>query len=284
MPSTSGSTQSVGTTVDRNVSNVRWPTLDHLAVGVRRWEDAYPRFVGELGGRWGYGGVSGEYAPYQLVYGDGLRMEFIAPDKPGSFMDRFLEQRGPSAHHLTFKVPDLDETLADLRRRGFATFGDSRTDPIWTEVFIHPKASGIGTLVQVVRADDETIVAEGSFSTAPEDFPRAGTPNREMSIVGMTVSDLDRAHDLLGRALLGDVIEAGDGWFFATWGRGRSILVREPWSTPCSAGLWEGASEEGVAFVLFGDGDLTADDLAADPARLVRLPDHADTGVPVWLA
>ncbi|NED64476.1 hypothetical protein G3I15_26480, partial [Streptomyces sp. SID10244] len=113
----------------------------------------------------------------------------------------------------------------------------------------------------MVRADDETIVAEGSFATAPDDFPRAGAADRELSMVGLTVPDLDRAHDLLGRALLGDVIEAGDGWFFATWGRGRSILVREQSSAPCSEALWEGAPREGVAFVLFGDGDLTADGL-----------------------
>jgi hypothetical protein len=35
---------------------------DHLAVGVRNWPAGFPRFAGELGGRWSHGGDAGEFA------------------------------------------------------------------------------------------------------------------------------------------------------------------------------------------------------------------------------
>ncbi|MFW0787863.1 VOC family protein [Gordonia sp. CPCC 206044] len=283
MTLTSGSIRDPQPVSEPHVANVRWPTLDHLAVGVRSWRDAYPRFVSELGGRWAYGGSPGGYAPYQLAFGDGLRLEFISPGRPDGFLDRFLQRRGPSAHHLTFKVPDLDEAVRDLTRLGFGTFGDSRAREIWMDTFVHPRDSGIGTLVQVARADDEAMVADTDLTSSPAGFPSPGRQPLAPSVIGVTASDLVRAHDLLGRALLGDVIEDGDGWFFATWGTGRSMLVREPSAFPCGDRLWSGLDDPGVSFVVFADGDPTATTLAAEVGSLVGLPEHPATGVPVWL-
>lgn len=289
-------TPSVDVTASMNSHHrtVQWPTFDHLAFGVHRWRDGYPQFVSELGGDWGFGAVAGDFAPCQLVFGDGMRIEFLAPaDDPGGegdgrdgdrgFLRRFLARRGPGVHHLTFKVPDLDDALRALRRYGFETIGQSREHAVWMETFVHPRASGIGTLVQIVRADDETLSAREASAERPADFPEPGGRRAEPSILGLTVDDLDRAHDLLGRALLGDVLEDGDGWFFVTWGRGRSIIVRRREATPVAEALWAAAPPEGVAFILCGRGDLTASEVYAARTDLRRLPDSAAAGVPLWL-
>jgi methylmalonyl-CoA/ethylmalonyl-CoA epimerase len=81
-------------------------SLDHLAIGVEHWPDAYPRFVADLGGRWSHGGDAGGYAPCQLSYGDGMRLELIAPSSADGFMRRFLERSGPgvSVYRLTCRA------------------------------------------------------------------------------------------------------------------------------------------------------------------------------------
>ncbi|GAA0998151.1 hypothetical protein GCM10009555_096960 [Acrocarpospora macrocephala] len=258
------------------------PVLDHLAIGVRKWSDAYERFVRELGGRWGYGGPAGDFAPYQLVFGAGMRLEFISPHAPDGFMWRFMERHGPSAHHVTFKVSSLDTTRRELSRLGFEAFGGRPDIPVWREAFVHPKHSGIGTLVQIVESDEESIARHAEVGR-PADFPAAGVEPREVAWFGLTASDLGRAEDLLVKALHGTISEEGDGWFFATWGHGRSILVRRPAATPGSTRLWAQVPTEGVGFVIFGPGDLTVSSLCTLADGLVRMPPQQATGVPVWL-
>ncbi|MDA0352336.1 MAG: VOC family protein [Chloroflexi bacterium] len=79
-----------------------------------------------------------------------LRVEVISPTGGDSFVQRFLEQRGPGAHHLTVEVADWDRAVAALAHHGVRTFGEreSETDGVpWREAFIHPKATG-GVLLQ----------------------------------------------------------------------------------------------------------------------------------------
>jgi Glyoxalase/Bleomycin resistance protein/Dioxygenase superfamily len=258
------------------------PTLDHLAIGVRKWSDAYPRFVRELGGRWGYGGPAGDFAPYQLVFGRGMKLEFISPHHPDGFMQRFMERRGPSPHHVTFKVFSIEAAVDELSRLGFEPFAGRPDIPAWREAFVHPKQSGLGTLLQIVQSDEEVL--SGHEGTGrPADFPAAVAEPREVAWFGLTVADLGRARDLLVGPLHGTVPEEGDGWFFVTWGHGRSILVRSPGAEPASARLWAGVPDEGVGFVLFGPGDLTASSLGALAGGLVRMPHQRAIGVLVWL-
>lgn len=79
-----------------------------------------------------------------------MRVEVIAPTREDSFIQRFLDSRGPGAHHLTVEVADWDRAVAALERHGVGTFGfrESQTDGVpWKEAFIHPKAAG-GVLLQ----------------------------------------------------------------------------------------------------------------------------------------
>ena len=142
--------------------------LDHLAIGVERWTDAYPRFAAELGGQWSHGGDAGGYAPCQLTYGHGMRLELIAPSPSGGFMRRFMDRNGPGAHHLTFKVPAIESTLADLARLGIEPLGGRTDMPFWREAFLHPKLCGVGTLLQIIQVDEgfPTIA-----TPAPDEFP-----------------------------------------------------------------------------------------------------------------
>jgi hypothetical protein len=102
-------------------------TLDHLAIGVNEWRDAYARFAAELGGRWAYGGPSADVASYHLAYRHDMRLEFISPNGADGFMRRFIDRHGPGAHHLTFKVPSFQATVAEVGQLGIGPLS-GRTD------------------------------------------------------------------------------------------------------------------------------------------------------------
>jgi methylmalonyl-CoA epimerase len=79
-----------------------------------------------------------------------MRIEVISPTREDSFIQRFLDERGPAVHHLTVEVRDWDHAVAALEHHGIRTFGErsSSTDGVpWKETFIHPKETG-GVLLQ----------------------------------------------------------------------------------------------------------------------------------------
>ena len=79
-----------------------------------------------------------------------LRVEVISPTHPDSFIQRFLDQRGPAVHHLTIEVSDWDRAVAALEHHNVRTFGErsSSTGGVpWREAFIHPKETD-GVLLQ----------------------------------------------------------------------------------------------------------------------------------------
>jgi Glyoxalase/Bleomycin resistance protein/Dioxygenase superfamily len=256
-------------------------TLDHLAIGVERWADAYPRFVADLGGQWAQGGDAGGYAPCQLTYRDSMRIELIAPSSSGGFMRRFLGRNGPGAHHLTFKVPALGTTLAELAGLGIEPLGGRTDMPFWREAFLHPKLCGVGTLLQVIQIDEGFPAPR---SPAPDGFPAALNSPLRLSWVGLTAGFLPDARSLLADVLGGTVVNGGDHWMLVSWGAGRSLLVRDGNAAPGGRRLWDGSPSPGVSHVMFGPPDLGQRQIAEGVAGASRLPHDELTRIPVWVA
>ena len=81
---------------------------------------------------------------------DQLRVEVIEPASATSFIQRFLERRGPGMHHVTFEVGDWDRAVNACALHDVPIFGEraGTTDDVpWREAFIHPRYTG-GVLVQ----------------------------------------------------------------------------------------------------------------------------------------
>lgn len=71
-------------------------------------------------------------------------------------VQRFLDKRGPSLHHIAFAVDEIEVALADLRSRGVRLV-DERPRPggMGTRIaFLHPSAFA-GLLVELVEATTE---------------------------------------------------------------------------------------------------------------------------------
>ena len=82
--------------------------------------------------------------------GGQMRWEVLQPVGERSFVQRFLDGRGPSVHHVAFEVGDWDEAVAACEHHGLAFFDESNgvtEGARWRDAFIHPRDTG-GVLVQ----------------------------------------------------------------------------------------------------------------------------------------
>jgi Glyoxalase/Bleomycin resistance protein/Dioxygenase superfamily len=262
-------------------------SFDHLAVGVRSWPEGFQRFARELGGQWSHGGDAGEFAPCQLTYPSGIKIELIAPGyEPGGFMHRFMARSGPGPHHLTFKVASLPATVDALSGLGIEVLGGRTGLPFWREVFGHPRQCGIGTLLQVAQVDESAMPGQGT--PPPPGFPAEQEPARSVAWVGLTAETVERACALFAGVLEGDVAEEGSGWVRISWGPGQDLLVRGSTSRPAAAvpghaALWP-SQKLGVTHVVFGPAGLTVKELESGDAAVSPMPFDPATTVPVWLA
>lgn len=79
-----------------------------------------------------------------------LRFEVLQPAGARSFVQTFLDRRGPSMHHVTFEVGDWQRAVDACAHHRIPIFGErsgARDGVPWREAFIHPRHTG-GMLIQ----------------------------------------------------------------------------------------------------------------------------------------
>ncbi|MBA3653749.1 MAG: VOC family protein [Actinobacteria bacterium] len=200
--------------------------LDHVAVALERWSDAWPQYVGALGGEWMGGGPDPGFAWGQIKFANEMRLELLEPHEPerNDFLRRFLDRSGPGPHHLTFRVPDLVAGLAMVEAAGYRPVGVNLENPSWKEAFLHPK-DGPGVVVQLAQSDgawDGPDVADIGVAR--------GAHRASLDRIAHAVADLDDGLRLFQGLLGGGVVDAGDDefcrWVELAWmGPGRVRLV-----------------------------------------------------------
>src|SRR5215471_13058781 len=114
--------------------------------------DAAPFLSGELGGIPDAGAIriGAAFAWGTYRYEGGGSLEVLEPIGPQGFVQRFLAERGPGIHHVTFKVPSLDAVCARAEASGYDIVGRDDSDPEWREAFLHPKQA-LGIVVQFAQ-------------------------------------------------------------------------------------------------------------------------------------
>jgi catechol 2,3-dioxygenase-like lactoylglutathione lyase family enzyme len=188
-------------------------SFDHVAHAVPQWQDLWGRYAVELGGEWRFHGYGVGFAPCQLRFANGARIELLMPHEPANndFLVRFLASNGPGSHHLTFKVPNLDVALQKAKNAGFEPIGVRREDPKWMEAFLHPKHA-MGILVQLAEVGAPLI------SSPPDEFPQArrqrrdgsdSVPQASLVEVVHVVADLQAARNLFVGLLGARVASSG---------------------------------------------------------------------------
>jgi methylmalonyl-CoA/ethylmalonyl-CoA epimerase len=80
-----------------------------------------------------------------------LRIEVMQPTREDSFLQRFLDRRGPAAHHVSFEVRDMERAMRACHRNGVRVLGaraGETDETTWQEAFLAPEHTG-GLLVQL---------------------------------------------------------------------------------------------------------------------------------------
>jgi Glyoxalase/Bleomycin resistance protein/Dioxygenase superfamily len=213
--------------------------LDHVAHAVPSWQAVWGRYVVDLGAEWSSGGPGTGFAPAQLRFGNGARIELLMPwaVEENDFLQRFITSNGSGPHHLTFKVPDLAWAIDQATKSGFDPIGIDFSDPEWMEAFIHPKQA-TGVVVQMAEAPS------GWSSPPPDDFPIGRRPRRDgtggvnpaaLRRVVHAVADLRVATalfvDLLGGRRTGQGHGQGHQWIDVEWDGPLALRLVSP-TTP----------------------------------------------------
>ena len=111
------------------------------------------------------------------AYEGGGSIEVLEPLGASGFLHRFLAERGPSIHHVTFKVPSLDEISARAEAVGYDVVGRDDSDPEWREALLHPKQA-LGIVVQFAQPGP----SGGTAFTPP---PGVSAPPPPVTVLGL---------------------------------------------------------------------------------------------------
>lgn len=130
---------------------------------------------------------------HQWRFLNDMKLEFLQPARTdiNPFAQQFLDRHGAGVHHLTFQVPDLNETMKVAERMGFPILYANTEYEGWKEAFIHPKYA-FGTVVQLAEF--------------PEYRPESKTLNpssASLHAIELRVHDVERAQEFFTQVLHG---------------------------------------------------------------------------------
>jgi methylmalonyl-CoA/ethylmalonyl-CoA epimerase len=202
------------------VSKVRF---DHIAMAIPRMADAPAILAGVLGGVPADGGSSAVFNWGVWRFDGGGDLEILEPRGPDGFVHRFLAARGPGIHHVTFKVPSLDEACARAQARGYAIVGRNDSDPTWMEAFLHPRQA-LGLVVQF--AEERGRGAGGQRRRQPPAGPQGPPPVRLLGL-RMLARSREAARRQWEEILLGEAEPGGHGSLIYRWPGSPMRLVVE---------------------------------------------------------
>lgn len=179
---------------------------DHVAAAVPSIDTAHARWRHRLGG----GDLAGDgpflgFRNHQYRFRGGGALELLEGNgDAASFVTAFLERFGPAVHHVTLRVPNLQQALTVLADEDLPVVDVSLDDERWQESFVRPSAVG-GLIVQVAATsltEADWIELTGFVQTdpAPEgarlvgpllSHPDLARARAVWTTLGGTVTDVD---------------------------------------------------------------------------------------------
>jgi len=127
------------------------PSVAHVGIAVTSITEALAFYRDVLG-----------LSPGRPEHADGAKIvslpfgpvdvELLEPSDPTSPVAKFLAKRGPGIHHICYRVPDLDATLARCRAAGYHLVDETpRLGAGGRRIaFLHPKTTN-GILLELTE-------------------------------------------------------------------------------------------------------------------------------------
>jgi methylmalonyl-CoA/ethylmalonyl-CoA epimerase len=195
--------------------------FDHVAIGMPKMADAAPFLSGALGGIPDAGHPNGAFTWGTYRFEGGGSIEILEPRGISGFLHRFLAERGPSIHHVTFKVPSLDQVSTRAEKAGYDVVGRDDSDVTWKEAFLHPKQA-LGIVVQFAEPGPSPELSPGFPQAAPHPrTPPPGVPSAPppVTVLGlrMRAQSRERAIAQWGTVLQGKAADGPRGSLVFTW-------------------------------------------------------------------
>jgi hypothetical protein len=196
------------------VASANGNVLDHIAIGLPRIADAPAVLVGALGGVPEAASPSRGFNWGCWLFAGGGRIEILEPSGADGFLHRFLARRGPGVHHVTFRVPSLEDACRRAESLAYQVVGRDESRPSWKEAFLHPRRAQ-GIVVQLVEAaapDDRP-----SFRMPIAPGPPAPPP--PVTVVGLRLRahSRERARSQWEAVLQGEASTGEDGALVYRW-------------------------------------------------------------------
>jgi len=163
--------------------------VDHISMAAPAWQPQAEKLQRLLGFKLLHnfsGGAASDFdGSVSQVRNTGIEFEIICPNRPDSFVQKYLDQNGGGGlHHITVEVHDIHEAAAELERLGITPFGGIQDDGMWNLTYIHPKDSG-GILWQLFVAHKAPPEVDRTAGGGVVDLQR-------VDHVSMAVTDLEK--------------------------------------------------------------------------------------------
>ena len=97
--------------------------------------------------------VAGEQVRVVMVPVGESRLELLEPTSENSVIAKFIAKRGEGLHHVSLRVPNLDDAVARLKKDGVRLVSDEIKVGAGGHryVFVHPSSAG-GVLLELVES------------------------------------------------------------------------------------------------------------------------------------
>lgn len=125
--------------------------INHIGIAVNRLEDALPFYTDVLGlSVDAIEEIESEGVKIAFLKIGETRIELLEPLHEQSPIKKFLEKRGEGIHHIALEVDDIEERLAQMKRKGIQLVNEEPKEGAKKSkiAFIHPKAAN-GVLVEL---------------------------------------------------------------------------------------------------------------------------------------
>ena len=136
--------------------------IEHIGIAVKHLSASIPLFEKLLNTPcYKTEAVQGEQVNTAFFKKGENKIELVEAYAPGSVINKFIEQRGESIHHIAFEVEDMDAEVARLIDEGF-TFINEKPKPGADNkmvCFLHPKSTN-GVLIELVMEKPQTSTEE----------------------------------------------------------------------------------------------------------------------------
>ncbi len=128
--------------------------LDHVSIAAWRMASLIPLIRDVLGARYLMGAeeVAQGFRWAQFQFAGGGIIELMEPIGTQGFLHDFLKRRGEGMHHITLRVRDIAARAQEMEQLGWHTVKSSYGNPVWKEVFIHPRQTH-GVLIQLAESE-----------------------------------------------------------------------------------------------------------------------------------